>query len=76
MAILYLVSVAAWRCPAPDAEVLAVLLGRPVPLLGGGRLGPVGREGARCILAVGDGAAVRELLDYLSEINIFYPISR
>ena len=71
MAILYLVSVAAWRCPAPDPEVLAVLLGHAVPLLGCGGLCPVGREGAICILAVRDGAAVGQLLIDARKINIF-----
>ena len=57
----YLVSVAARRCSALDPEVLAVLLGRSIPLFGGGGLGPVGREGV--VVAVGDGAAVGKLLD-------------
>ena len=57
----YLVSLATGRGSALDPEVLALALGHAVPLFRGGGLGPVGREGV--VIAVGDGAAIWDLLD-------------
>ena len=61
----YLVSVATGRGSALDAEELALAPGHAVPLFRGGGLGPVGREGV--VVAVGDGAAIWDLLDVIIE---------